>query len=111
MELSIGLIELEGRDRILIISRDITDRQQARQTLLEERALLEQRVEERTVELQRLNAELHKAARAKDDFLANMSHELRTPLNAVLGMSEMLGEELHGPLNEKQTQIYEDHRK
>ena len=31
-----------------------------------------------------------------------MSHELRTPLNAVLGMSEMLGDELHGPLNERQ---------
>ena len=103
VELSIGLIELEGQDRILIVSRDITERQQARQILLEERAMLEKRVEERTAELQRLNAELHKAARAKDNFLANMSHELRTPLNAVLGMSEMLGEELHGPLNEKQS--------
>jgi two-component system, sensor histidine kinase and response regulator len=102
VELSVGLIELEGQDRILIVSRDITERQQARQILLDERTLLEKRVEERTAELRRLNAELHKAARAKDDFLANMSHELRTPLNAVLGMSEMLGDELHGPLNERQ---------
>ena len=101
-ESSIGLIELDDQDRILVVSRDSTERQQARQILLEERALLEQRVAERTAELQRLNAELHKAARAKDDFLANMSHELRTPLNAVLGMSEMLGEELHGPLNPSQ---------
>ena len=102
VELSIGLIELEGQERILVTSRDIAERQQARQTLLAERALLEQRVEERTAELQHLNVELQKTARAKDDFLANMSHELRTPLNAILGMSEMLGEEMHGPLNEKQ---------
>jgi CheY-like chemotaxis protein len=31
-----------------------------------------------------------------------MSHELRTPLNAILGLSESLGEQTAGPLNEKQ---------
>jgi CheY-like chemotaxis protein len=31
-----------------------------------------------------------------------MSHELRTPLNAVLGMSQILAEQLSGPLNEEQ---------
>ena len=31
-----------------------------------------------------------------------MSHELRTPLNAILGLSESLGEQIAGPLNEKQ---------
>ena len=39
---------------------------------------------------------------AKSDFLANMSHELRTPLNSVIGFSEVLQDELYGPLNEKQ---------
>ncbi len=42
------------------------------------------------------------ANRAKSDFLANMSHELRTPLNSILGFSEVLQDELAGPLNEKQ---------
>ncbi len=38
------------------------------------------------------------ANRAKTEFLANMSHELRTPLNAINGFSEIMAEELFGPL-------------
>ena len=38
------------------------------------------------------------SSRAKTQFLANMSHELRTPLNAVLGFSEMIRDELLGPV-------------
>ena len=39
------------------------------------------------------------ANRAKGDFLANMSHELRTPLNAIIGFSEVISNELFGPIN------------
>ena len=39
---------------------------------------------------------------AKSDFLANMSHELRTPLNSVIGFSEVLQDQLFGPINDKQ---------
>ncbi len=53
-------------------------------------------------DLRRTNTELARAARAKDEFLANMSHELRTPLNAILGFSEILMEEIRGPLTEGQ---------
>jgi signal transduction histidine kinase len=38
------------------------------------------------------------ANRAKGDFLANMSHELRTPLNAIIGFSEVISNELFGPI-------------
>jgi signal transduction histidine kinase len=48
------------------------------------------------------NAELARAARAKDEFLATMNHELRTPLNAVLLYAESLQLQLPGPLNERQ---------
>ena len=81
---------------------DITQRKQTEKALLQEKAFLAKRVEERTAELSRANAELARAARLKDEFLANMSHELRTPLNAILNLSESLQENLLGPLTEKQ---------
>ena len=37
------------------------------------------------------------AAQSQSDFLSTMSHELRTPLNSVIGMAELLGEELTCP--------------
>ncbi len=38
------------------------------------------------------------ANHAKSQFLAHMSHELRTPLNAILGFSEIIGDEILGPV-------------
>lgn len=35
---------------------------------------------------------------AKSRFLASMSHELRTPLNAILGFSEVMANEVLGPM-------------
>jgi len=86
----------------LAMFTDITERKRAETDLEQERALLTQRVAERTAELSAANAALARAVRLKDEFLANMSHELRTPLHAVLGQAEVLAEEIYGSLTTEQ---------
>ncbi len=63
---------------------------------------MEAEIYQRARDLQQKNIELDRADRAKDQFLSGMSHELRSPLHTVIGFSELLGEESHGSLNEKQ---------
>jgi PAS domain S-box-containing protein len=94
--------DIEIGERFADYAWDITERKQMEIALAEERNQLAKRVEERTADLSRANSNLARALRVKDEFLANMSHELRTPLNAILGLSESLGEQVAGPLNEKQ---------
>lgn len=60
----------------------------------------EQRRYQEAIEEARQRAE--RASQAKSDFLASMSHELRSPLHTIIGFTELLADEIEGPLNEKQ---------
>jgi len=46
------------------------------------------------------------ASRTKSEFLANMSHELRTPLNAIIGFSEVMAQQMYGPLGNDKYREY-----
>jgi len=53
-------------------------------------------------EVELANDVLAKATKTKDEFLATMSHELRTPLTAILAMTDVLQQDIFGPLNFRQ---------
>jgi signal transduction histidine kinase len=72
-------------------------------------ATLEQKVMDKTVELEKSNSQLEKANyslvkvnKAKDEFLHVVSHELRTPLNVLMGYSQLVQDGTFGTINEKQ---------
>lgn len=58
--------------------------------------------------LRELNLKIEAASVAKSQFLANMSHEFRTPLNAIIGFTEVLQDQLPGPLNADQLEYLGD---
>ena len=104
-----GLVGFTGVDR------DITKRMLAegeRDRLFDElRSLnlrLEEKIKERTSELEMAVREADEANRAKSAFLSSMSHELRTPLNSIIGFSEVLSDQHFGELNEKQAEYVID---
>ena len=98
------------------IARDISIQKQSEQALKAHRDQLEERVAERTRDLQqeilnrqqtewklRISQEKAESSnQAKSEFLANMSHELRTPLNGILGYANIL---------RKPTELSEDRRR
>src|SRR4029079_3010592 len=74
----------------------------------DELGVLSANVNRQNDELRRLYGEIEAVSRHKSEFLANMSHELRTPMNAILGFSQVLREQMVGPVNEKQAEYLDD---
>jgi signal transduction histidine kinase/ActR/RegA family two-component response regulator len=96
------LTEMEARTGALeqsnqALAREADERARAQLEVMRLNQQLEQRVQERTLQLETTNTELERAmvaanaaSAAKSAFLSSMSHELRTPLNAILGFTQIL---------------------
>jgi signal transduction histidine kinase len=88
--------------------RERASRKEA-EKLLEDKSLelysanisLEEKVKERTQQLESALKEAQAAQKAKDAFLSSMSHELRTPLNAIISFSQILSRQEDIPLKIK----------
>ena len=93
-------------DELMVYAADLENRVYERTTELQKRivevesynAAMHQLMEELTVALNKAES----ADRLKSAFLATMSHELRTPLNSIIGFTGILLQNLVGPLNEEQ---------
>jgi len=105
--LSVTLVKLGADSAVLFSPVDITDRKRAECEVRALNETLEQRVADRTRELELANAKLQELDRLKSEFLATMSHELRTPLNSIIGFSAILRQGMAGPLNAEQTKEIE----
>ncbi|MBI9085392.1 MAG: response regulator [Desulfobacterales bacterium] len=85
-----------NEDCLIAVVTDISEWKKAEDRIRELNRQLEQRVTERTRQLEETTERAHQLARdaetaniAKSDFLANMSHEIRTPMNGIIGMCDL----------------------
>lgn len=87
VEMGITRVESEDTPLFSAFIADITERKQAEEAIRELNAELEQRVRDRTAQLEMANSEL-------ESFCYSVSHDLRSPLRAIDGFSEALVEDL-----------------
>lgn len=95
----------------IAIKEDITERKRIQDELKDLNLHLEEKIKERTLDLENANVSLinankeaQEANKAKIDFLSKMSHELRTPMNSILGFGQLLQMGELTPVQEKGVQ-------
>ena len=89
-EVSVRIIEYDGRPAHQVICQDVSERKQAESELRKAHAYLERQVKARTRELTEANQRLTEINAQMSAFLSSASHELRTPLTSILGFARMI---------------------
>ncbi|MCI0538613.1 MAG: PAS domain S-box protein [Verrucomicrobiales bacterium] len=92
VELAVTPIRLDKGNIFSAFVRDISERKQAEEQILNLNATLEQRVQQRTAQLETANKEL-------EAFSYSVSHDLRAPLRHINGFAELLGREISTSLS------------
>src|SRR5262249_14267664 len=111
VEISLSPVQFEDGLRVSAIIRDVTERKLAEEQLRAVQTAYTEQLAAKNRELEARNQEVEQANQLKSEFLSGMSHELRTPLHTIIGFTELLEEEIQGPLNEKQHRfIHHIHR-
>jgi signal transduction histidine kinase len=84
------------------LTGEVEERTKAEGELINIKENLEERVAERTRELENAKIRAEESDRLKSAFIANMSHEIRTPLNAITGFSGLMLREDISPEKRKE---------
>ncbi|AFV23636.1 PAS/PAC sensor signal transduction histidine kinase [Methanolobus psychrophilus R15] len=90
--LATPLFDKNGNFKFFVgVTRDISERKKSQEA-----------IQKYVHDLGKANESLHSLDRMKDEFISNLSHELKTPLISIKGYSELVHDEVLGPLTDKQ---------